>query len=152
MNKIKILIIEDDDAIVELYKLRLDKTIFELKRAGNGAEGLKFYEGWKPDVILLDIMLPVTTGYAVLQKIRKELTDNETAIIMATSLGKKEDIVDCMKYGIQGYLTKPFNRRDIVVDILAGYGKLHPKRAAEGTAAYKEYLKTKIKDKETTNE
>jgi DNA-binding response OmpR family regulator len=146
MDKIKILIVEDDEAIVALYDVTLNKTIFEIKIARDGEEGLKLYADWKPDIILLDIMLPVKTGYGVLQKIRKELKDTDTVIIMATSLGKKEDIVDCMKYGIQGYLVKPFDRRNIIVDVLGGYGKLHPKRAALAATAYKEYIKTSNND------
>jgi len=114
--------------------------------SSNGEEGLKSYEDWKPDIILLDIMLPVTTGYAVLQKIRKELADTETAIIMATELGKKEDIVDCIKYGIQGYMIKPYDHKKITVDILNGYGKHHPERAKEAIESYKNFLISQKKE------
>ncbi|VAW38599.1 hypothetical protein MNBD_DELTA02-350 [hydrothermal vent metagenome] len=146
MDKLKVLAIEDDEEIIRLFRLALPPDIFELKDAGNGEAGLKSYEGWRPDIILLDIMLPLTTGYAVLQTIRKDLADTETAIIMSTSLGKKEDIVDCMKYGIQGYLIKPYNHRNITVDILNGYGKLHPERAKEAIESYKDFLVSQKKE------
>lgn len=151
MDKIKILIVEDDDAIISLYKATLSDTIFELNFSGNGDDGLETYKVWKPDVILLDIVLPVTSGYAVLQKIRTELGDTKTTIIMTTSLGKKEDIVDCMNFGIQGYLVKPFDHKNITANILAGYGKLQPERAAKAIEAYKGSLQTNKKDKGTAS-
>jgi len=67
---------------------------------------------------------------------------------MTTSLNKKEDIIDCMKFGIQGYLVKPFDHRNIVIDILNGYGKLHPGEAKKAILDYKEFLLSQNKDKE----
>ncbi len=151
MAKLKILAIEDDEAIVKLYELALTTDIFELKTAINGKEGLESYKSWQPDIILLDIMLPVTTGYASLQKIRHDLADTGTTIIMATSLNKKEDIIDCMKFGIQGYLIKPFDHRNIVIDILNGYGKLHPGEAEEAILAYKKFLLSQSKETEDSH-
>ncbi len=95
---------------------------------------------------MLDIMLPVTTGYASLQEIRHDLADADTTIIMATSLNKKEDIIDCMKFDIQGYLVKPFDQRNIVIDIINGYGKLHPDEAKKAILDYKEFLLSQNKE------
>ncbi len=149
MAKLKILAIEDDEAIVKLYELALTADIFELKTVLNGKEGLESYKSWQPDIILLDIMLPVTTGYASLQEIRHDMADADTTIIMATSLNKKEDIIDCMKFGIQGYLVKPFDHKNIVIDILNGYGKLHPGEAEKAILEYKEFLLSQNKDKDS---
>jgi len=62
MAKLKILAIEDDEAVVKPYELALSADIFELKTAINGKEGLESYEDWRPDIILLDIVMPVLIG------------------------------------------------------------------------------------------
>ncbi len=129
-QKIKILMVEDSPNINMLYNRGLPDALFEKSFAHNGQEAMTLYHQWHPDIIILDIMLPVMTGYSVLKEIRGTLKDTSTAIIMSTSLSKKEDVMSMMKLGIQGYIVKPFGVREIGARILAYYKKIDPPRAA----------------------
>ena len=113
MSKIKILIAEDDESIRDLYDMGLSKDMFEKRFATNGQDALDIYKSWKPEIIVLDIVMPVMTGYSVLQEIRETAGDNKTTIIMSSSMSTKDDMRDCSKLGIQGYITKPFKFKEI---------------------------------------
>lgn len=126
---IKILIVEDSPNINILYNRGLPDALFEKRFAHNGQEAMVLYHQWYPDIIILDIMLPVMTGYSVLKEIRNTLKDTSTTIIMSTSLSKKEDVMSMMKLGIQGYIVKPFGVREIGARILAYYKKIDLPRA-----------------------
>ena len=108
-----VLIIEDDKRTQLLFKKVFQEEWFEVHFAGDGQTGLDLYESLKPALIILDMMLPVLNGYVVLQTIRKERHDSSTKIFIATSLSTKEEIVECSKLGIQGYILKPFNFKDL---------------------------------------
>jgi DNA-binding response OmpR family regulator len=77
-------------------------------------------------VIILDLMLPVVSGYNVLKEIRANLGDKETPILIASSLSKKDDILSCAKFSIQGYLTKPINWKEIGPKVLDCFQKAYP--------------------------
>jgi len=109
VDKLKILIAEDDKSLQAIYDLSLPDEIFEKRMAGNGLEAVKEYASWKPDIIILDILMPKMLGYSVLREVRKIFSDYSTTIIMATSVDSKEDVEFCEKEGIQGYIVKPFN-------------------------------------------
>lgn len=113
MGKLKILIVEDDKSTQQLFDKALVADIFDKQFCNNGVEALKAYQSWKPDIIILDIFMPLLTGYSVLKKIRREFEDRTTAIIMATSASNKEDVTGCVSLGIQGYIVKPFNYKEI---------------------------------------
>jgi len=113
MAKIKILIAEDDKDTLELYQKGLTENLFEVRFAINGKEALDLYQEWRPDIIVLDIVMPVMTGYSVLKEIREKMKDRISKIVMATSLSTKHDIIDCSKLGIEGYIIKPFQYTEI---------------------------------------
>lgn len=113
MAKIKILIAEDDKDTLELYRKGLAEDLFEMRFIMNGKEALDVYQEWQPDIIVLDIVMPVMTGYSVLKEIREKMNDRTTKIVMATSLSTKHDIMDCSKLGIHGYIIKPFQYKEI---------------------------------------
>lgn len=121
-KKIKILLVDDSKVVLTMYKECLADELFEKKFAHNGDEALMFYKAWGPDLIVLDIVMPETTGYTVLKKIREmeKASGRRTAIVMATAMGDKNDIMDCAKLGIQGYIVKPF-RQDELADRLKNY-------------------------------
>jgi len=121
MDKLKILIAEDDVSVQKLYDKGLTDYMFDKRFTSNGVEALELYETWSPDIIILDIFMPIMTGYSVLKKVREELDDTSTAIIMCTSLSEDEHIKDCMKLGIHGYIVKPFNFKTIGTEILQCY-------------------------------
>jgi CheY-like chemotaxis protein len=131
MEKIRILIAEDIIATINLYKVALSSKYFEKKFVINGEEALAAYKEWKPDILLLDIKMPVMSGYSVLKIIRGVMDDKDTVIIMSTSENTIDDVKSCAKYGIEGYILKPFKVRKIEDQVLDGYAKKQPERAEE---------------------
>jgi DNA-binding response OmpR family regulator len=108
MPKQKILIAEDSKIERELYEQVLLGSIFDKVIVSDGEAALKSYQEWEPDIVLLDINMPLMNGFQVLKAIRDKHNDKKTTIIMATSSSDKADVVACAKYGIQGYMVKPF--------------------------------------------
>ena len=140
MEKIKILIAEDDKMVRRLYDEAFIEDVFEKQIVSNGEDAFNTYLTWKPEIMILDIMMPLMTGYTVLQKIRKENSDLNTTIIMASSISDKENVVSCLKLGIQGYITKPFKADEIAKRALDYY---HQKNAQRAKDAINELKKVK---------
>jgi putative nucleotidyltransferase with HDIG domain len=126
MKKLKVLIAEDDRIIRELYNSFLAEEIFERYFVENGKEALDAYRTWQPEVIILDLMLPVVSGFNVLKEIREHLGDKKTPILIASSLSKKDDILSCAKLGVQGYLAKPINWKEIGLKVMDCFQKEYP--------------------------
>lgn len=126
MEKIKILVAEDIKATVRLYDKALNDRFFDKKFACDGQKALRYYQEWQPDIIVLDIQMPLMSGYSVLKKIREEFGDNKSTIIMATSLSSDDDINSCAAYGIQGYIAKPFKLKELEDQIMKGFSKKYP--------------------------
>jgi DNA-binding response OmpR family regulator len=139
-DKIRILIVEDSSNINMLYDHGLPDAVFEKRFATNGQEGLVIYNDWQPEIMILDVMLPVVSGYMVLKEIRQKLQDSSTVIIMSTSLSGKEDVTMFMKMGIQGYILKPFGMKEIGGKILTYYQKVHPKKASAALAVHERII------------
>jgi CheY-like chemotaxis protein len=118
MSEIKTLLVDDDKSVQALYDKGLENTVFTKRFAGNGKEALEIYSAWHPDVVVLDIVMPVMAGYSVLQEIRSKREDKSTIIIMATSSTDSQDIRDCITLGVQGYIIKPFKLKEIGDTIL----------------------------------
>jgi DNA-binding response OmpR family regulator len=135
MNKLKLLIVEDDRSLLELYNVAIPDSIFEKRLADTGAKAIEAYVDWKPDIILLDIMLPDRSGFSLLEEIRTTREDKITAIIMSTSLDRKSDIDKCRDLDIQGYIVKPFDHKIIARDIIDFYSKSYPERGSEAMKA-----------------
>jgi DNA-binding response OmpR family regulator len=134
MDKLKILIVEDDLRIQKIYEAGLSGEVFDKHFVVNGKDALREYRIWEPDIIVLDIMLPELSGYSVLKEIRKSVQDTTTAIIMASAVSGRDDIIDCVKLGIHGYIVKPFSYRDIGHKILDYYKPIDQARAEAAQA------------------
>ena len=115
MNK-KALVIEDDKNIAELLRLYLEKDGFEVIIAGDGGKGLQLATDEHPDVVLLDIMLPVMDGWSVLRKIRE---GDKTPVIMLTAKGELTDKVQGLEGGADDYIVKPFEMKEVLARIHA---------------------------------
>ena len=113
---IKVLVVEDDRNIAELLEMYLKKEGYEPVLAYDGGKGLELYRSEKPDLVLLDIMMPVMDGYAVCRAIR---TESKVPIIMLTAKGETDDKVDGLKLGADDYITKPFQMREVLARIEA---------------------------------
>ena len=115
MNK-KALVIEDDKNIAELLRLYLEKDGFEVSIASDGGQGLRLAADVEPDVILLDIMLPVMDGWQVCKEIRRT---SQVPIIMLTAKGETYDKVSGLEMGADDYITKPFEVKELIARIHA---------------------------------
>jgi DNA-binding response OmpR family regulator len=140
-DKIKILVVEDDHTTQILYDKGLFNEVFDKKMVASGKEALLVYGEWHPDIIILDIYLPEMTGYQVLKAIRTMIDDTKTTIVMATALSGREDIMSCMKLGVEGYIVKPFSLQEIAAKILGYYAKKEPERAGKADTLCREVLK-----------
>ena len=113
---VKVLVIEDDHNIAELLQMYLEKEGYKTLLAYDGGQGLEMYRIEKPDLVLLDIMMPVMDGYAVCRAIRSE---SKTPVIMLTAKGETDDKVDGLKMGADDYITKPFQMKEVLARIEA---------------------------------
>ena len=112
----KVLIVEDDNNIAELLHLYLEKEGFETQVAPDGGKGVELYRSFQPELVLLDIMLPVMDGWSVLKKIRE--TD-KTPVIMLTAKGETNDKVQGLEGGADDYIVKPFEMKEVLARIHA---------------------------------
>jgi len=112
----KVLIIEDDINIAELLRLYLEKDGFEVHIADNGGKGVSEFERIKPDLVLLDIMLPVLDGWAVCREIR---SSSKVPIIMLTAKGETFDKVSGLEMGADDYIVKPFEVKELLARVHA---------------------------------
>jgi len=122
-DKIRILVAEDDAGTRLLYDEGLFDQIFDKKMVVSGREAMLAYEEWHPDIMILDIYMPEMTGYQVLKEIRTIIGDKQTTIVMATALNGKDDVLSCIKLGIEGYIIKPCSLLQILTKILGYYSK-----------------------------
>ena len=112
----KVLIIEDDSNIAELLRLYLEKDGFDVTLAENGAVGLAEFERMTPDLVLLDIMMPVLDGWGVCREMR--LVSN-VPIIMLTAKGETHDKVTGLEMGADDYIVKPFEVSELMARVHA---------------------------------
>ena len=113
---VSVLIVEDDRNIQELLQLYLEKEGYAVTVASNGGQGLAKFRAIKPDLVLLDVMMPVMDGWAVCKAIR---ADSQTPIIMLTAKGETDDKVTGLKSGADDYVTKPFEMKELLARIEA---------------------------------
>ena len=112
----KVLIIEDDNNIAELLRLYLEKDGFTVNIAENGAVGVAEFERFEPDLVLLDIMLPVLDGWGVCREIR---ATSGVPIIMLTAKGDTLDKVTGLEMGADDYIVKPFEVGELIARVHA---------------------------------
>ena len=117
MAKRKILIADDSKSMQMFYDDQLSNELFEKRLVDNGQEAIAVYETWKPDLILLDFNMPVLDGFNTLKKLRQELNDQSTPVIMVTSRSEKDKVLACAQIGIKGYIVKPFKAEELLKKI-----------------------------------
>lgn len=116
VNKQKILIVDDDENIAELISLYLIKECFETQIVYDGESALTAVDSFKPDLILLDLMLPGIDGYQVCREIRTRL---QTPIIVLSAKGEVFDKVLALELGADDYMEKPFDTKELVARVKA---------------------------------
>lgn len=130
MEKKKILIVDDDANIADLISLYLTKECFQCEIAADGEDAISKYASFKPDLILLDIMLPGMDGYDVCREIRKKYA---TPIIMLSAKGDVFDKVLGLELGADDYIIKPFDTKEMVARVKAVLRRTQPAVAPETT-------------------
>ncbi len=119
-----ILIIEDDEFLRGLISKKLFAEDFKISVAVDGEEAVKKIKEEKPDLILLDLILPVMNGFEVLSKIKKDSSTNSIPVIILSNLGEKEDIDKALTLGVVDYLIKAqFTPEEIVEKVEKIFGK-----------------------------
>ncbi len=136
-KKLKILVAEDNPLTQKLYSVGLSDSVFDKKIVENGKIAFEVYEKWHPDIVITDIVMPVMNGFQLLQKIRISGKDKKTTLIVSTSSSDKEDVLSCMKMGVQGYIVKPFLSSEISQAVLKHFKK---KATAKKAKLKVEYL------------
>ena len=120
----KILIVDDDASIAELIALYLNKECYDTKIVGDGEEALREFPLYKPDLVLLDLMLPGMDGYQVCREMRM-LSD--TPVIMLSAKGEVFDKVLGLELGADDYMIKPFDSKELVARVKAVLRRYHGK-------------------------
>ena len=113
---LSVLIVEDDHNIAELLQMYLEKEGYAVTVAFDGGAGLSKFHAIGPDLVLLDVMMPVMDGWAVCKAIRAE---SQTPIIMLTAKGETNDKVSGLRAGADDYITKPFEMKEVLARIEA---------------------------------
>lgn len=106
MAKAKLLLIEDDITLVKMYQRKFETDGYEVDVAYDGLEGLKRASEGKPDLVLLDIMLPKLDGLAMFKKMRSIPSTFNTPVILLTNFGQEDAVFECFKLGAVDYLVK----------------------------------------------
>jgi two-component system response regulator RpaA len=115
----KILVVDDDQAIAELIKVNLDMQGHSVTTANDGIKGLALAQQTRPDLIVLDVMMPDLDGFTVCQRLRQNKETNTIPILMLTALGMTKDKVKGFDSGADDYLTKPFEIPELLVRVRA---------------------------------
>lgn len=104
--KNKILIIEDDNFISDMYRMKLESEGFNVRIAEDGQKGLEEVNKEKPDLVLLDVVMPRMDGFGVLQTIKEDPEVQSVPVVLLTNLGQKESVEKGLKLGALDYIIK----------------------------------------------
>ncbi len=111
---VKILVCDDERHIVRLIQVNLERQGWEVVTAFDGKEGLEKIRAEKPNLVVLDVMMPYMDGFEVLKSLRREPDTEALPVIMLTAKAQDKDVFEGYHYGADMYLTKPFNPMELV--------------------------------------
>lgn len=129
----KILIVDDEKNIVDILKFNLKKEGFTTVEAYDGEQAIELAMSEKPDLILLDVMLPKMDGFTVCRKLRQSMS---TPIIMLTAKEEEVDKVLGLELGADDYITKPFSQRELMARIKANIRRIAMEETAVAKSSY----------------
>jgi two-component system, OmpR family, phosphate regulon response regulator PhoB len=130
----RVVIIEDERDVARLLEFNLQGAGFTVEAAGTGAEGLAAVRARVPDVVVLDLMLPDTSGYEVCKALRAAAETAEVGVLMLTAKGEAEDRILGLEVGADDYVVKPFVVREVVLRVTALANRLAERRARPATS------------------
>jgi DNA-binding response OmpR family regulator len=134
MAKEKILVVDDEQDLVKLIRYHLEKEGYKLLSAYNGEDALSLARKERPELVILDLMLPGIDGLEVCKKLKADQALSHTAIIMLTAKGEESDITTGLKLGADDYVTKPFSPKELVARAQAVL------RRTKNVSSTKEYI------------
>ncbi len=111
---LKVLVCDDERHIVRLIQVNLERQGYQVVTAFDGKEGLEKIRAEKPNLVVLDVMMPYMDGFEVLKSIRREPETENLPVIMLTAKAQDKDVFEGYHYGADMYLTKPFNPMELV--------------------------------------
>lgn len=114
MPQVKVLVADDDELLIGVLSHKLSSKGFDVRSVRTGSEALDINAAEKPDLIVLDAMMPVMDGFAVLQRLKNDPESRETPVVMLSALRGEKNIVDALEAGAEDYLVKPFSPDELV--------------------------------------
>ena len=123
----KILVVDDEQQLALAVKIRLQSVGYQVVTAGDGRQGLDMIEREKPDLILLDVLMPVMDGYSCLRELNTKYGRGTIPVIVLTARDRMKDLFELE--GIEDYVIKPFDHKDLLIRIERALKKRAPKVA-----------------------
>jgi DNA-binding response OmpR family regulator len=109
-----VLVVDDDPVILKLLEVNFEMEGFQVVRAADGAEGLERAREVRPDIVVLDVMMPRMTGYEVAKALREDHDTAHIPIIFVTARAQSSDVEKGMELGVEDYVTKPFDPLELI--------------------------------------
>jgi DNA-binding response OmpR family regulator len=113
----RVLIADDEPNIVASLEFLMEQAGFEVRLAANGQEALELVASFRPDLVLLDVMMPVKNGYEVCQILKSDPATRAVKVVMLSAKGRDVEVAKGLELGADAYVTKPFSTRDLVAQI-----------------------------------
>lgn len=126
MANTKVLVVEDEEALATLLEYNLKRELFDVAVAGDGEEALLKLAEFQPDIVVLDWMLPKTSGIEVCRQIRSRAETRNLPIIMLTARSEEADRIRGLETGADDYLTKPFSTQELIARVRAVLRRIRP--------------------------
>jgi DNA-binding response OmpR family regulator len=128
-----VLIVEDDEAIASSVAYSLDRAGYRTLRAGDGAQALRLFRQQRPDLVILDLMLPQMDGWRVTEELRRE--DPRVPVIVCSARTSEFDRVHGLEMGADDYVTKPFSMKELLARVQAHLRRVESHRRPDGDEA-----------------
>jgi two-component system alkaline phosphatase synthesis response regulator PhoP len=132
----RILIADDNPSNADLLDAHLDGSGFETKLVYNGEEAIAAAREWKPDLILLDVMMPKLSGFEVCRRLRADSTTKNVSVLMVTALDQATDVETAVDAGTDDFITKPINKAELRLRVDAMLASRNEANDAERALAY----------------
>jgi two-component system, OmpR family, alkaline phosphatase synthesis response regulator PhoP len=132
----RILIADDDPLGAELLEAYLSDIDGELRTAGDGEQALQLVADWRPDLILLDVMMPRISGFEVCKRLRGDAATRDIAILMITALDQPSDMDRAVEAGTDDFVSKPINKTELLLRVRALLRSREKKTELDRSLAY----------------
>src|SRR5579871_3911582 len=132
----RVLIADDDPLGAELLEAYLSDSDYELRTASDGEQTLQLVASWRPDLILLDVMMPRISGFEVCKRLRADPATRDIAIIMITALDQPSHMDRAVEAGTDDFVSKPINKTDLLLRVGALLGSREKKSDLERALSY----------------